>query len=139
MPKFEEKRFHVTCGPSSLFTRVRQKMSAVRGLSLKTAHFDLRAEQRAPPVAELEGFNTGQWELMTADVRSDTGKFVKTAWRKQIDGEVWWVVIGLHNAVVTAFLQASGKTGLGPDVVREGEFYKFVDAVNRNLLTNDSE
>jgi hypothetical protein len=84
MPRFIEKRFHVISGPPSLFARVRQKMSAVSRLTLGIERFAGRAELRAAPLDAVRDFRVDHCELMTADVRADTGKFVKSAWRKPI-------------------------------------------------------
>jgi hypothetical protein len=74
---------------------------------------------------------------MTAEVRTDKGKFVNTAWSVDIDGEEWWVVIGFEATMKTVIRASPGKLGLGDDIVRSGELYDFVARVNTQLMADE--
>lgn len=132
MPSFELARFHHSTGPASLFERVRFVFRRPRELKLNATHFRERAELRTIPVRLLENFDSSRWELMTVEVRTDTGKFVKTGWRGDLDGERWWLVLGYNDTVQTAF--PSNKEGDGPDIVRGGKVHAFVANVNHELM-----
>lgn len=107
-------------------------MATRRELKLHATHFKLRAGERATPARELKDFDPGVWKLVSAEVRTDTGKFVNSAWDVNVNGPRWRVVIGLHDAVETAFTVNDAR---GPgEVVRGGMFYDFVERVNRELM-----
>jgi len=127
----ETERFHVETGPESLFRRVRVVMQETE-LKLHADHFQQRADERDAPIEKMMPFRPEEWQLRTAEVRTDTGKFVSTAWYREIGGQRWWIVIGLHDTVVTVF--PSDKQGLGDEIVRSGMLYAFVQSVNRKLL-----
>ena len=74
-------RFHVSSGPNSLFERVRYKFRDPRVLKFNAQHFVDRAVERAAPTTAFGHFDAREWELMTVEVRADTGKFVSTAWQ----------------------------------------------------------
>jgi hypothetical protein len=57
--------------------------------------------ERDAPLDTLAAFDAGEWDLVTAEVRADTGKFVNSAWTREIDGRRWWVVIGLQDTIET--------------------------------------
>lgn len=101
--RFEKARFHVSSGPAALFERVRFKMATRRELKLHAAHFKFRARERATPRLRLKDFDPRVWELVSAEVRTDTGKFVNSAWDVNVGRQRWRVVIGLHDTVETAF------------------------------------
>jgi hypothetical protein len=96
--RFTKARFHVETGPESLFDRVRFIMWGRCELLVHAGHLLERAYDCDAP---LELIRSGEWELMTAEVRADTGKFVNSAWRRTIGGVCWWVVIGLHDTLET--------------------------------------
>lgn len=132
MARLNLARFHVDSGPPSLFERVRFVFRHPRTLRLHAVHFQQRATEREVPVALLEGFDSTHWDLRTVEVRTDTGKFVKTGWRGRLNGETWWLVLGYNDTVQTAY--PSKKSGDGPDIVRSGELHAFVERVNRELM-----
>ncbi len=132
MAKFQTARFHIDSGPVALFARVRLKMGTPRILRLHSPHFRERAKERQAPACDLRHFDPAKWELVTAEVRTDTCKFVNSAWRRVIAGRVWWIVIGLHDTIETVF--ESRKSGNGPDVVTGGALYEKVQRVNETLL-----
>jgi hypothetical protein len=134
--RFEKARFHVQTGPASLFDRIQFKLRGRRELKLNAGHLRQRAYDREAPFDLIKWFDADDWELMTAEVRSDTGKFVNSAWRRTVGGACWWIVIGLHDTLETV-IRAGRKTGLGESVVRGGDLYRFVDRVNRDLMKRD--
>ena len=78
----------------------------------------------------MQPFRPEEWQLRTAGV-TDTGKFVSTGWYREIDGQGWWIMIGLHDTVVTVF--PSDKQGLGEEIVRDGMLYAFIQSVDWKL------
>lgn len=134
----EYRRFHVRSGPASLFERIRYVLREPRDLKLHASHFQARAGERRAPVEEIQLFDAAQWDLMAAEVRADTGKFVKTAWRRMIDRQTWWIVMAFNDTVQTVYPSDDNFQKFGPDVVTGGEFYEFVERVNRGLMEADT-
>ncbi len=130
--RFEKARFHVRTGPESLFDRVRFKMKGKRTLRVHASHLATRATERDVPLAVIAAFDACEWELMTVEVRTDTGKFVNSAWKREIDGQWWWVVIGLGDTIETVI--DTDKRGLGGSIVTTGKLHELVDRVNRDLM-----
>lgn len=129
-------RFHVETGPDILFERVRFKMGGQKQLGLHGPHVKQRAMEREAPLELFQNFNSSDWELRTADVDMEKGKFVKSAWYKRLAGRDWWIVIGLGDVLMTVI--DTDKFGLGPEVVRSGELYDRVEHINRKLMKEDS-
>ena len=138
MPKFQTARFHVLTGPPELFRRVQFKMQHVRLLKTHPRHVQGRSYERGAPLDRLQNFDPARWSLMTAEVRTDKGKFVNTAWSVDVDGQNWWVVIGFDATMKTVIRAAREKLALGPDIVRSGELYEFVASVNAQLMIDDA-
>ena len=137
--KLERGRFHVSTGPPELFARVREVMAAVTRLDCTTTHFDERqAERGAPPVTSFEQFDSLEWELMAAEVRIDTGKFLASTWKRTFGHDTWWIVIGLHNALITAYRADPAKVGAGASSISFGTLYEKVASVNAELLRKSS-
>jgi hypothetical protein len=132
----ETARFHVETGPASLFERVRFIMDG-KDLKLHGDHFNERADERSVPIGEVDELDAEKWEAMLAEVNVDSGKFVSSSWRRTIDGTTWWIVIGLHNTVMTVFESDSKK--LGSQVVRGGDLYEHTRKVNRRLMQQETQ
>lgn len=137
MPRFQTARFHVLTGPPELFARVRFKMQDLRVLKTHARHVQNRSYEREAPLERLQHVDPNRWRLMTAEVRTDKGKFVNTAWSVEVDGHEWWVVIGFDATVKTVIRAARGKLALGNDIVRAGDLYEFVARVNAQLMLDD--
>jgi hypothetical protein len=133
-PRFETARFHVESGPDSLFTRVRHILSAPVRLKAHGTHVTERLRQRDAPVDELTRLDPESWELVSAEVRTDTGKWVTSTWRVRADERDWWVVAGLGNALVTVIEVDPWRRGRGAGVITAGPLYALVDAVNTELM-----
>lgn len=133
-PRFETARFHVGSGPDSLFTRVRHILSEAVQLRAHGTHVTERLQQRDAPLETLTRFDPASWELVSAEVRTDTGKWVKSTWRVRADERDWWVVIGLGNALVTVIDVDPNRRGMGAGIVTAGPLYARVDAVNAELM-----
>ncbi|MFB6777061.1 hypothetical protein ACFCX0_06430 [Streptomyces sp. NPDC056352] len=132
-PRFATARFHVRSGPDALFTRVRHIMGVPA--SLRTGRHALeRLAGRHAPTGRLVEFDPDTWELVSADVRTDTGKWVKSTWSVDVDGRRWWVVIGLGSTVVTVIDVAPERVGLGDGIITDGPLYEFVAGVNAKLM-----
>ncbi|MET8766532.1 hypothetical protein [Streptomyces sp. NPDC004658] len=93
-----------------------------------------RLQQRDAPLETLTRFDPASWELVSAEVRTDTGKWVKSTWRVRADERDWWVVIGLGNALVTVIDVDPNRRGMGAGIVTAGPLYARVDAVNAELM-----
>ena len=116
-----------------MFERIQFKMCQPRELKHNADHFHDRTFERDAPVEKFRLFEPHSWRLVTAEVRTDTGKFVTTSWEVDVDGTTWWVVIGLHDTIQTVY-PTNNKTGLNDGIVTNGDLYQFVDTVNRNLM-----
>lgn len=130
--RFEKARFHVQTGPAALFDRVRFKMTGRRELRWHAAHLRERAAERGAPLEQLAVFDAARWELMMAEVRVDTGKFVNSAWAVTVAGQRWLVVIGFGDTVETVI--PIGQRGVGEGVVQAGPLFERVSAVNVALM-----
>jgi len=128
-------RFHADSGPASLFERARQVFAGPLTLKLHGTHLTERTAAVAAPFDELDPFDPDRWELVTVEARTDTGRFVTTAWRRAIGDTTWWLIIGYHNTVRTLFRADKGKSGRGPDIITAGPVYDLVDRVNRELAS----
>jgi hypothetical protein len=135
--RFQKARFHVATGPRSLFDRVRFKMKGRRKLRLHAPHLANRASERDSPLESIAAFDADEWELVTVEVRTDTGKFVNSAWTREIEGRRWWIVIGLHDTVETVI--DTDKRGLGDSIATTGELFDRVERVNRELMVQDAQ
>ncbi|WP_407111534.1 hypothetical protein ACE1N8_30720 [Streptomyces sp. DSM 116494] len=133
-PRFQTARFHTESGPDSLFTRVRYILSEPVQLKAHGTHVSERLEQRGATFETLTRFDPGSWELVSAEVRTDTGKWVKSTWRVRADERFWWVVVGLGNALVTVIDVDPQRRGTGKAIVTGGLLYARVDAVNQELM-----
>jgi hypothetical protein len=133
-PRWTTARLHVATGPAALFERIRQVMDAPVQLKTHAGHVRARQDDRDAPLDELRDFDPATWELVSAEVRTDTGKWVKATWRVEAAGRPWWVVIGMGDTIVTVIDVADHRTGLGHTIVRGGELYDLVDEVNTSLV-----
>ena len=130
-------RFHAEFGPPSLFERVRFKMKSVDKLIMDGSHFNARSSERnIPPeiIEKLQHFDIDDWTLVTAEVRQDRGKFYNFTWERICDGKRYWVTIGIGNFITNIVVKDSSGV---EKCVRDGEYYDFVEKVNRELM--DSE
>ena len=131
-------RFHVEFGPASLFERVQFKMKDVHELHVGGPHFNERKSERNVPLEVMERinhFDTAEWKLVTAEVRADRGKFYNSTWEYQYNGVAYWLTIGIGECVITIVRKES--SGIDK-CVRNGDFYDFVDKVNRDLMANET-
>ena len=136
---YKRVRFHIEFGPTSLFERVKYKMRDVRKLYLNGTHFEERMTNRNIPenvVRKLEHFDINEWDLVTASVRSDRGKFVDSTWEVCVDDLRYWVTIGMGNYVRTIVVKDFSGV---EKCVRGGDFYEFVERVNRELMDAEGE
>ena len=135
-------RFHVEFGPDSLFERVRFIMKDIHTLHLNGEHFRKRCAERQIPdeVREkVENFNIDEWKLITAEVRSDRGKFYNCTWEYEFDGFSYWLTIGLGEVGVTIVKKSRVTSTSGTlKCVRSGEFYDFVEEVNQKLMDEEA-
>ena len=74
--------------------------------------------------------------MVAASVRSDRGKFVDSTWEACVDDLRYWVTIGMGNYVRT--IVAKDSSGV-EKCVRGGDFYEFVERVNRELMDAEGE
>jgi hypothetical protein len=95
-------------------------------------HLKGQAATRAAPIEVISRFSPQDWELLTVSVRTDSCKFVNSAWRREIGGRTWLIVIGLHDTLQTVYPVSGDKDG--PDIVRSGPLYDRVADVNTKLM-----
>ncbi|AHX26557.1 hypothetical protein Deide_1p01905 (plasmid) [Deinococcus deserti VCD115] len=124
--------FRCETGPETLFDRVRFKMAGARRLKFYSAQFRRRLVEEGVPMEELQQFDPEHWDLIAADVRTDTGKFINSTWVCSADQRRWRVVIGFKDTIerVTG-LEKDAPT---PDAVTSGTLYKKVAKVNGELM-----
>ena len=131
--KFETRRFHVLTGPASLFERVRFKVLSDPQTLRPGGHARSRRVEYGIPSSILESF-PNDWVVMLAEVRVDSGRFVRSTWRKVIGHEAFWLVIGYNPQVVTIYKSGLGKVAMSEIIVTRGEFYNFVAKINHELM-----
>lgn len=107
-PRFDTAPFHVATGPEALFARVRHVLREPAGLTARGPYVTERLERQGAPVEALLAFDPAYWEPVLAEVRTDTGKWVKATWRVRVAGQDWWAVIGFHSASASRNSLASG-------------------------------
>ena len=142
--RFERARFHIQTGPTSLFERVKVVMSDVSNVRVDGKHFQVRVRERKIPqvvVDKIASFDVNEWDLITAEVRVDKGKFVASSWGCQHNGCYYVVVIGLGNLAETIYDVTDVNSKLLPKrlkycIERHSEFYDFVEEVNRDLIND---
>lgn len=136
MSGYRKARFHIDSGPDTLFRRVHQKLDGHYLLPEPGHNMRKRMAERGVPLGVVRDFDSEHWELMTAEVRVDRGKFVATGWRIPCDGSWLWVVIGMNQRIEKAmFKQGRGKS---EHIVCDGELFEFVDEVNLELTEEES-
>ena len=136
---YKRVRFHVEFDPPSLFERVRFKMKDVTTLYMDGVHFQTRASERNIPddiMARLLQFDINEWSDVNASVREDRGKFVDSTWEIVIDGVRYWLTIGMGTFIKTIVIK---ETSGVENCIRSGEYYDFVEQVNRKLMDGDFE
>ena len=131
--------FHIAYGPEALFERVHYKMDSVKTVEMTSRCAEQARQQRIPQevIDRVEAFGSvgtgdaGDWEFVTCEVRMDTGKFVTSTWGTEYAGERYWLTIGPENMAE----RISRKNSEGENhIVRQGDFYDYVRAVNRGLM-----
>ena len=135
--KFQTSRFHVKYGPQSLFDRVKFKMKDVQALKENSDHYSKRVIERNIPEYiknRLKNFNMNEWELVMAEVRNDTFKFVNSTWEIVYNGEPYWIVVGFHDTVMTIFKSYGDENR---NAIRDGSIYESVEKVNKELMDNE--
>lgn len=135
--RFEKCRFHIDFGPAELFARVHQKMDCVSSVSLHGKHFKTRLDERQIPaevIADVKNFRSSDWNLVEAEVRADSGKFVNSSWEKEYDGIKYRVVIGFGNVAETIIRKNGRGTG---KAVKEGPLYEYVKEINGILVVSE--
>lgn len=86
-------------------------------------------------VEKIKKFNIEDWNLVTAEVRNDKGKFINSTWEIIIDNNKYWITIGFNNVVQTVVIKNSKGTD---KAIRSGEIYNLVDRVNKELMLSDT-
>ena len=144
--EYETATFHVELGPESLFERVRFKMDTVRRVDLETMKVRERALQRKIPdeVVEMaEEFDAYEWELISCEVRTDTGRFVSSTWRVEAgegdenfqgDTAAYLLTIGKENVAEDLRLEKKSDGVSRETFIADGTLYDFVEVVNRALM-----
>ena len=144
--KFERVRFHIQTGPASLFQRVMFIMGGVSAVRVDGSHFLQRVKERNIPSEVIEtvsSFNSANWDVITAEVRVDKGKFVASSWGREYNGRYYIVIIGLGNIAETIYdtelpcpKRYPGR--LKNTIERGSELYDFVENVNQELMKVES-
>lgn len=134
---YPKARFHIQFDSPSLFERVRFRMRDAHKLYLNGTHYRKRLSERDIPPEILEALldiDAYTWNLQTAEVRTDRGKFVNSTWEKIIDGHRYWVTIGIGNYVKNIVCRTTSRMD---KCIRSGELYDFVESVNTRLMAEE--
>ena len=137
--KFKKARFHVNYCPQSLIEQIYFKISSVTTVHFNAVHFKERVSTRDIPkfvLEKIKSFNIKEWNLVTCEVRTDTGKFVNSTWEIIYDNERYWLTIGFGNVAETIVKKTSSGTGKIVEDM-ESDLYKFVDDVNKKLMDEE--
>lgn len=137
--KFKKARFHVDYCPQSLIERIYFKMSSVTTVHFNAVHFKDRVNARSIPefvLHKVENFNIKEWNLVTCEVRTDTGKFVNSTWEMLYGNERYWLTIGFGNVAETIVKKTSSGTGKIVEDM-ESDLYRFVEDANKKLMDKD--
>jgi hypothetical protein len=128
------RRFHVESGPPELFERIRFIIGrrGPQNLDLSHDHAAERTAERRFPSEIVTPFRPEEWELLTAEVLT-SGKFMRTTWARDYQGQRWLVTFAKGEIVVTGYEGDPGRMLRGPSIVRNGEFFEKVARVNRDL------
>lgn len=136
---YRKVKFHITYGPDVLFERVHYKMDGVKVVGMTERCIEQARQRRIPPevIERVETFGSEKtpgsddWELIACEVRMDTGKFVTSIWETEYTGEEYQLTIGPGNRAE----EISRKSGKDESsIVKNGDFYDYVKAVNRGLM-----
>ena len=103
MPQKETKRkapvrtaqFHVIDGPAVLFERVQFKLRQPRVLRFKDPDLQRKAAANGL-IDQLVNFDPREWTLVSAVVREDNGKFIKSGWVRAVGKRTWFVLVGFE-------------------------------------------
>ena len=147
--KFRVCRFYVESGPPSLFARVKYIMDAKTNIKVDRPHFVCRVRERRIPaqvVRLVNNFEARRWEVISAEVRADTGKFISSTWGRIYAKRYYVVTIGIGDIAETIYeseppsiwsprrrMRAPVK---GKNPARQ--IYDFVEKINRNLMESDT-
>ena len=131
---FETARFHIKTGPKSLFERINFKFRDVTYLKVHATHFVERMIERDAPIKSIIKFDANTWRLVNAEIITDSGKFVSTAWEIYINDKYWRVVIGFENTIQTVINIDGYSNHVGVKINTNGELYEYVKKVNKELM-----
>ena len=134
--RFQTARFDARFGPKSLFDRIQYKMQGQHSFTI-SKHCRQRIDERAVPmevIADAKHFDSKEWKLVQAEVRTDKGKFVNSVWVRDYGGELYQIVVGF-TAIETII--AKKQISRDPSCERSGRLYDFVDSVNTKLNAED--
>lgn len=131
-------------GPMSLFNRVKFIMSKRNKININKPHFKARVKERCIPSVVLEmieHFDSSKWDLISVEVRSDTGKFISSSWGRACNGCYYIVILGLGDIAETIYATKYFLTKLAPRSNSQFEqynssFYSFVQDVNQRLMVD---
>jgi len=112
-------------------------MADGKKLSFRSAQVRQQLADWGVPVDQLEGLDLTAGQLVAADVRTDTGRFVRSIWGHEVAGQRWWVVIGFGDTVEQVRSSVEGSAEAG--TVTEGKLYRRVQQVNGALMDAEGE
>lgn len=130
-------------GPPSLYTRVRQVLSAPRLLAIKPERLASLARTWPMTQEEMEQvvhFDSADWTLFKVEVRLDTGKFICSTWYRWIGEKCFFVDIGFGDKIERIQWARSDYI----DDIRmwcdndNKEVVEFVESVNASLLADNA-
>lgn len=94
--------------------------------------------ERDAPIKSLIKFNINSWRLVNAEIRTDSGKFVSTAWEIFVNDKYWRVVIGFENTIQTVINIDGYNNHTGIKIITEGTLYDYVKKINSDLMDGEN-
>ena len=131
-------RFSVTAGPAALFKRVRLVVRPETDYFDRAVHVrHLHPWNNIPTVDTVDAFmedDISSWNLVGAEVRTDTGRFIRSHWNVRYRGDWCRLVLDRHGDVHALRKIADPLAPPFDDAITGGPVWDYVTRVNQALM-----
>ena len=131
-------KFSVTAGPAALFRRVRLVVRPETDYFDRAVHVrHLRPWNNIPTVDTVDAFmedDISSWNLVGAEVRTDTGRFIRSHWNVRYRGDWCRLVLDRHGDVHALRKIADPLVPPFDDAITGGPVWDYVTRVNQALM-----
>lgn len=131
-------RFSVSAGPAALFKRVRLVVRPETNYFDRAVHVrHLHPWNNIPTVDTVDAFmedDISSWNLVGAEVRTDTGRFIRSHWNVRYRGDWCRLVLDRHGDVHALRKIANPLTPPFDGATTGGPVWDFVTRVNQALM-----